>query len=65
MAWTVTVSVLPKTELSAGLVMATVGGTFAALTEMFTMADVVERPPLSEATAVSAWLPAEKVVVMV
>ena len=37
-----------------GDVMATVGGTSAALTVTFTTVDVVERPPLSVATAVSA-----------
>src|ERR1035441_1362462 len=55
--WTVTVSVLPKVALSGGLVMATLGGTFAAPTVTFTTVDVVERPALSVATAVSAWAP--------
>ena len=36
-----------------GEVMATVGGTFAALTVTFTTLDMVDRPRLSVATAVS------------
>ena len=63
--WTVMVSVLPKAALSAGLVMVTLGGMFAALTVTFTTAEVVERPRLSVATAVSAWLPAARLAVTV
>ena len=48
-----------------GEVMATVGGTFAALTVTFTTVDVVERPPLSVATAVSAWAPTARLTVLV
>ena len=60
-----TLSVLPKTELSAGLVIVTLGGTFAELTVTFTTADVVESPRLSVATAVSAWLPVVRLAVTV
>src|SRR5512140_3696111 len=46
----VTLSVLPKTELSGGLVIDTLGGTFTAPTVTLTTLDVVERPRLSVAT---------------
>src|SRR3954469_24264493 len=49
---------LLKVELSTGLVMVTLGGVFGTLTVTFTTLDVVERPELSVATAVSPWLPA-------
>src|ERR1017187_3329942 len=62
-AWMVMVSVLPKLELSGGLVMVTLGGTFAALTVTLTTVEVVERPALSVATAVSAWLPVARLAV--
>src|ERR1051326_1544608 len=48
------VSVLPKTELLGGLVMVTLGGLLPELTVIFTTLEVVERLPLSVATAVSA-----------
>src|ERR1035438_7775687 len=59
----VMVSVLPKLKLSGGLVMVTLGGMLATLTVTLTTVDVVERPALSVATAVSAWLPAANVLV--
>jgi hypothetical protein len=62
---TATESVLPKTELSGGLVMVTLGGELAALTITLTTAEVVDSPPLSVATAVSGWLPAARVAVTV
>ena len=40
--------------------MVTLGGVFPALTVTFTTLDVVERPALSVATAVSAWAPAAR-----
>src|ERR1041385_8405146 len=60
----VMLSVLPKTELAGGLVIVTLSAGFVALTKIFTTLDVVERPPLSVATEVSAWLPAAKVTAM-
>src|SRR5258705_8707445 len=49
-ASTVTLSVLPKTELSGGLVMVTLSVGFVTLTAIFTTPDLAERPPLSAAT---------------
>jgi hypothetical protein len=45
--------------------MVTLGGRWPELTSIFTTADVVERPPSSVATAVSAWFPESKVAVTV
>src|SRR5664279_3998507 len=61
----VMVSVLPKTELSGGLVIVTLGGVFPPLTVTFTTLDVEERPRLSVTTAVSAWLPVARLAVTV
>src|ERR1051326_8207034 len=61
----VMLSVFPKAAWSGGFVMVTLSVGFVAPTDIFTMLDVAERPPLSVATAVSAWLPAAKVAVTV
>src|ERR1039458_950149 len=62
-AWMFMVSVLPKLELSGGLVMVTLGGTFATLTVTLTTVEVVERPALSVRSEERAWLPVARLAV--
>ncbi len=61
----VTLALLLKMALSTGFVMDTLGGVFPTSTVTFTTADVVERPRLSVATAVSAWGPEARLAVTV